>query len=260
MTFFSKRNMLVGIVTLAIGILAFVGVAKAFFQSSTTVTGNITAFILNPEGKVDGAVLDSGDQAHFGPETGALVAGQTKVGETLTVTGHAGSSSSYGRELEAETLQLGGNTINVIHARPLPPHEKDQDRPMPPADRKGGRRAAPPVRDGARPNPESRPLEGEPTSEKGLTAQQETPPAPQETASVDGTVKIVLIGRRGEARGLILNSGEQIALPKEVANTGLALNQETTVRVEGEVSKSEFGRFIRPVRLTIGDQTFSFNR
>jgi len=32
------------------------------------------------------------------------------------------------------------------------------------------------------------------------------------------------------------------------------------VNVEGEAAKSDFGTFIKPTKLTIGDRTFSFNR
>ncbi len=55
MKFLNTRNITVGIVALGIGILAVFGIAKAFGSSTESVTGNVAAFILNAEGKVDGA-------------------------------------------------------------------------------------------------------------------------------------------------------------------------------------------------------------
>jgi hypothetical protein len=86
------------------------------------------------------------------------------------------------------------------------------------------------------------------------------PVAPRQTASASGQVRFVLVGGRGEARGLILSGGEQIALPKEVNDANLTFSQDTQISVEGESPQSDFGKFIHPTRLTIGNQTFSFNR
>ena len=265
MKLFYKRNVAVGIIALALGVFAVLATAKTFGQSQTTVTGNITAFVLNPEGKPDGAVLDTGDQVRFGAETGALVAGQIKIGDQITVAGHAGSKSDYGRELRAETVQFNGQTINVIHAKPKPPRgENKGDKPKSP---KGERRAPrpedekmPPTENGEASVSPPAAIDANAPNNADAPVAPPVIPAPRETLTANGTVKTVLVGGKGEARGLILSDGTQIALPKEVADKNLTFNEQTSVAVEGEAAKSEFGIFVRPVRLSIGDQTFSFNR
>ncbi len=249
MKLFNQRNIAVGIIALVIGVVAVFGLTKTFSQSTASVTGNVAAFILNPEGKVDGAILDTGDQVHFGAETGAIVVGQIKIGDALTVTGRAGDKSDYGRELRAETLQINGQTINVIRSKPT---RKGKDG-------KGPKGKKPQPR-GDKPEAAPQP----PNAENPNSGMSENvaalPVAPRETATANGSVRFVLVGGHGEAWGLILSDGTQVKLPKEVHDANLTFNEQTSVSVEGEAAKSDFGTFIKPTRLTIGDQTFSFNR
>ena len=70
----------------------------------------------------------------------------------------------------------------------------------------------------------------------------------------------VLVNREGEPRGLILANGEQFNLGKEVENAGLSFDQNTNVSVEGEIVKGQFGTFVRPKVLSVGNQTFTFGR
>jgi len=124
---------------------------------------------------------------------------------------------------------------------------------MPPHDDKGpkGKKPLPP---GERPNAPQTNIEN-PVGES-----IPPPPVPRETMTANGNVRFVLVGRGGEARGLILSDGTQVALPKEVKDSNLTFNGQTMVNVEGEAAKSEFGTFIKLTKLTIGDQTFSVNR
>ncbi len=247
MKFLNTRNIIVSIVALGIGVLAVFGIAKAFGSSTESVTGNVAAFILNAEGKVDGAILDTGDQVHFGAETGAIVTQQIKVGDALTVTGRAGYKSDYGREFHAETLQISGNTITVVRAKSKP-HGKGKEH----GDKKPkGKKPLP--RDEKSEAPQ--PIVENPTAENILPQ-----PAPRETMTANGNVRFVLVGKKGEAKGLILSDGTQLKLSKEVKDANLTFTEQTTVNVEGESAKSDFGAFIKPTKLTIGDQTFSFNR
>lgn len=252
--FLNGRNLVIGIITLAFGVLVAVGISKVWtFQ--TTVSGNVASFILNREGKPDGAILDTGDQIKFGAQTGELVASQIKIGDALSASGRAGSSTNYGRELQAKTLQIGDQTITVVGgAKPPRDDKRKGDKPRPPR----------PPKDGDAPRPEPK---GAPQPEAGNAPQPEInngemPPAPtpKETAKVASNVKFVLVGAEGEARGLILADGTQIDLPKEVKDAELTFSDATQVAVEGEVSKGDFGAFIKPNVLTIDNQTFSFNR
>ncbi len=255
MKLFYKRNLAVGIIALVIGVFAVFGISQTLRQSTEKVTGNITAFVLNSEGKVDGAILDTGDQVSFGAETGAIVTQQLKLGDQLSVTGRAGDKSVYGREFHAETLQIGENTITVVRAK-LKPHGKGKDT----GDKKPkGKKPAP--RD-------EKPEASQPNVENpiGDVRRENVPPivqpqfAPRETMTANGTVRFVLVGKRGEAKNLILSDGTQFKLPKEVHDANLTFNEQTSVSVEGEAAKSDFGTFIKLTKLTIGDRIFSFNR
>lgn len=261
------KNLTIGIITLIIGVVAVFGIARVWAFQSTTVSGNVASFILNPEGKIDGAVLDSGDQVKFGAQTGELVASQIKVGDALSATGDAGSKSDYGRELRAESLQIGDQTITVVNAKPGPdrdgkkgPRPPKGERPRPPHEGK------PEPRDGERPEPRDAQMNEMPAPPAPDAANQPKadvpPPAPveKETAKASSNVKFVLVGGKGEARGLILADGTQIDLPKEVKDAGITFSQATAVDVEGEISKGQSGNFIRPAVLKIDNQTFSFNR
>lgn len=241
---FNGRNIAIALVTLAIGTLAAFGMTKMFF-GETTVSGNVAAFILNPEGRVDGAILDTGDQVKFGAETGAVVTANLQIGSPLTATGKPGTSSNYGREFHAETLQIGDRTITIAGKpkgpkgdKPHPPHPPKGDRPAP--------------RDGEKPLPPNAEINSENAPEANL-------PQP-ETGTINGTVKFVLVNKDGNPRGLILAGGEQLNLGKEVVDAELSFDTNTGVNAEGEIAKSQFGTFIRPKVLTIGNRTFTFNR
>ena len=243
--YLNAKSITVGIITLIIGVFAVVAIARIFVFKPITVNGNVVAFMLNPEGKVDGAILNTGDQVKFGSQTGELVTSQIKIGDALSATGHAGSSSNYGREVNAESLQIGEQTITVVKGGPKPPRDP-KDKPHQPKDEKRGGPK------GERPEPKD--------ALKTEMNVDVTPLAPKETVKVTAKVQFVIVGRNGEAKGLILTTGEQMNLPKEVKDASLTIDQNTDVTVEGAASKSDFGTFIKPVTLTIGGQTFSFNR
>lgn len=257
MKFINTKSITTGIIALLIGVFAVFGISKALnYSRDATVQGTVAAFILNPEGRIDGAVLDTGDQIHFGAETGALLAEQIKIGDSMSATGHAGTRTDYGREMRAETLQIGDKTITVLHSKP--PRGEGGDKPKRPRDGKDKPKKP-------RPEDDQKPSQDvnapKPDEADAPKPELNAPPAaPTQTASANGQVRFVLVGGKGEARGLILSGGEQIALPKEVNDANLTFNQETTIRVEGNSAKSEFGTVIHPTRLTIGSQTFSFNR
>lgn len=256
MKFINKKSITVGIITLFVGVLAACGAAGLINQSAT-VEGNVVAFILNPEGKTDGVILETGDQINFGAETGEIVAGQIKIGDRLTASGRAGTKSDYGRELRAETVQIGDQTITVVNAKPKKP--RDGDKPKPPhgehKPRPGDDKMPPPA-----PQDASQPPTDDANQPKSESSQPLLMPIPAQTASASGNVRFVLVGAKGEPRGLILSGGEQINLPKEVNDADLTLASDTQISVEGAAATSGAGTFIRPTRLSIGNQTFSFNR
>lgn len=245
---FNSRNIAIAVITLAIGIFVALGASKLFFNSSMTVSGNVVSFILNPEGRVDGAILDTGDQVKFGAETGEVVTANVQIGAPLTATGHAGTKSDYGREFHAETLQIGDQTITIT-GKPKGPKG---DKPHPPKDKKG-------PKDGEKPLPPNAEMNDDKPLPNGEVMPEANLPKPG-TATVSGTVKYVLVNKDGNPRGLILANGEQMNLGKEVEEASLSFDTNTSINATGEIAKSQFGTFVRPKVLTIGNQTFTFNR
>lgn len=261
---FNGRNIAIAIMTLALGTFVAFGAAKMVFNSTETITGNVVSFILNPEGKVDGAILDTGDQVKFGAETGEVVAANLQIGGQLSATGDAGTKSNYGCEFHAKSLQIGDQTITI--AKPKGPKGPKDGGPKPPKDRERGPKGdkpAPP-RDGEKPLPPNGEMNDEKPLPPDAEMNRENAPKPEipaaETAKISGSVKFVLVNREGEPRGVILSNGEQFNLGKEVEDANLSFDQNTSVSVEGEIAKGQFGTFVRPKVLSIGNQTFTFGR
>ena len=260
--FLNSRNLIIGILTLAVGVFAAVGIAKVSASQAVTVTGSVVSFIVNPEGQVDGAILSTGEQIKFGGQTGEIVTSRIRIGDTLSATGYAGGSSVHGREFKANSLQIGGQTITISAGKPGPKGGP-----------KGGLKGAPHHPRGALPPPPVAPINGQmpPPPVVPVSGQMPVPPAPGmpiapgfaqplERAKVSGTVKFVLVGGYGEAKGLILSDGTQLNLPKEVKDSEMTFSNATSVAVEGEIVRGQFGTFIKPLVLTIDNQIFSFNR
>ncbi|MDQ3087609.1 MAG: AEC family transporter [Acidobacteriota bacterium] len=107
-TILNSRNIAIGVITLALGVFVALGMGKIWAGQTTTVNGNVVSFILNPEGKVEGAILDTGDQVKFGEQTGELVASNIQIGGVLSATGDVGTKSNYGRELFGRFLHFVG--------------------------------------------------------------------------------------------------------------------------------------------------------
>ncbi len=279
---FNLKNVAIAIFTLALGTFVALGASKLLFDKQETVTGNVVSFILNPEGKVDGAILDTGDQVKFGAETGEIVTANVQIGAPLTATGRAGTKSDFGREFHAQTVQIGEQTITIA-GKPKNPRdgnkpgkggrkggrdERDErgDRPGKPHPPRDGDRPEKP-RDGERPMPPNGEINDEPNGEQSApNAENREVSAPEtnrpaiETAKVSGNVKFVLVNREGKARAVILSGGEQLDLGREVENANLTIDANTIVTAEGEIAKSQFGTFVRPKVLSVGNQTFTFRR
>jgi hypothetical protein len=171
------------------------------------------------------------------------------------VTGRGGDKSDYGREFKAETLQIGEQTITVVRVKPRDKGKKHGEKEP------KGKKPSPPNK-GEKPlSPNERPADAPmPPNAANPTGENIPPPAPRETMTANGSVRFVLVGKKGEAKGLILSDGTQVALAKEVKDANLTFNGQTSISVEGEAAKGDFGVFIKPTKLTIGSRTFSFNR
>ena len=258
MSLFSKRNLLVGILTFIIGLGAFAAIwgLPKFLTPSATTKSQVAAYLLDDRGAVNGLLLTSGDQLRFSQQTGEAVAAQIKVGDEVTATGHAGSKSNYGREVRVEQISANGRTIIEAKSEPKHPHEPR------------GRRE--PKGPGDRPAPSDVPAQGEARTEpnaapgSGANALQteNAQPALPETSKANGTIKVHLVNGHGDVDGLILSSGEQVRFSPKVGKLVVAaeLGADTAVSIEGAVVSNERGTVMRPSLITVGNQTIALGR
>lgn len=259
MSLFSKRNLLVGILTFIIGIGTFAAIwgMPKFLTPSATVKSQVAAYLLDERGAVNGLLLTSGDQLHFSPQTGEAVAAQIKVGDEVSATGHAGSKSNYGREVRVEQISANGRTIIEAESGPKHRHE--------PRDRRE------PKGHGDRPAPIDAPAQAEAKTESNVAPgsdaanapqTENAAPAPPETFKATGTIKVHLVNGHGDVDGLILSGGEQVRFSPKVGKLVVAAEQgaDTQVIVEGTGVRNERGTVMRPTLITVGNQTIALGR
>lgn len=279
MSVFSKRNLLVGIAIIAIGVGACAAIwgARRFMRRSTSIKSQVTAYLLDDRGDVNGLLLASGDQIHFSPQTGAVVASQIKVGDEVTANGHPGTQSSYGREVRVEQISANGRTIVEAEAGPPRldgPHDKRgprdrEDRPGPPDAR--AQREGPPATIGtpAKPTEPNQASASDPNVKQTGNAAPTTLPSPTpspamspEAFKATGTIRTHLVNGHGDVDGMILSSGEQVRFSPRVGQLIVAAEQGATtqVSVEGNGVRNEHGTVIRPMQITVGNQTIALGR
>lgn len=265
MSVFRKRNLLIAVATLVViaGACAAIWGVPKLMRRSTTVTSQVTIYLLDDRGEVNGLLLASGDQLRFSPQTGAIVAAQIKIGDQVTATGHAGSKTSYGREVRVEKISANGRTI--IEAEVGPPHPHGpKDKPGPPAREDRDQRS-----DEARgpveaPSPSRGPnntAANEPNSDAAAKALPAPSPTP-EIFKASGTIGTHLVNGHGDVDGIILSGAEQIRFSPKVGKLILAAEQGATtqVNVEGEGVRNERGIVIRPTQIAVGNQTIALKR
>lgn len=258
MSLFSRRNLLAGISAFIIGIGAYAAIwgMPTFLTPGITTKSQVTAYLLDDRGTVNGLLLASGDQLHFSQQTGEAVTTQIKVGDELTATGRAGSKSNYGREVRVKQISANGRTI--IEAKSGPKHSREPH----------GRRSS--KGDGDRPAPIGATTQFTakteqsvvPDSVAGADKVENVAPALPETFKAVGTIKVHLVNGRGDVNGLILSTGEQIRFSPKVGQLIVAAEQgeDTPVSLEGTGVKTERGTVILPARITVGTQTIALGR
>ncbi len=274
MTVFSKRNLLVAMATFVIGVGACAAIwgVPGFMRRSTSVNSQVTAYLLDDRGEVNGLLLASGDQLHFSKQTGAIVTAQIKIGDELTASGHAGSKSSYGREVRVYKISANGHTIVEAEAGPKRPHgphdergprdrERRSDRPGPPESRFQGSESpvgatAPPLEPNRAAGSDSQVA---PAANPGPLAAS---PAMPEVFKATGTIRTHLVNGHGNVDGLVLSSGEQVRFSPKVGELIVAAEQGNTtqVSVEGNGVRNDHGTVIRPTQITVGNQTIALGR
>jgi hypothetical protein len=273
MSIFSKRNLLVGIATLviAVGASAAIWGVPRFMHRKSSINGQVSAYLLDDRGSVDGLLLTSGDQLQFSPETGTAVVAQIKVGDQVSAIGHAGSQSSYGREVRVEQITANGRTILEVHGGP--PRKHGPDAHHGPGDRGDrDRRPGPPDAGAPVKTPEEKPAteparapENGPDAKPAQNVLPATAPLVTPTPDVikvTGTIRTHLVNGHGDVDGLILSSGEQVRFSPKVGKLVVAAEQGSTTQlsVEGTRISNDRGIVIRPTYITVGSQTITLGR
>jgi hypothetical protein len=83
------------------------------------------------------------------------------------------------------------------------------------------------------------------------------------TVKATGAIKVHLVNGHGDVNGLILSGGEQVRFSPKVGKLVVAAEQEgagTLVSVEGAVVQNERGKVMRPLLITVGNQTIALGR
>jgi hypothetical protein len=235
MKIFGKRIWLfrIAVLVLALGGAVAIWAVPKIYKHSVSIKSQVTAYLLDEGGNVNGLLLASGDQLHFRPETGATVVQRIAVGDDVTVVGHAGKQSNYGREIRVEQISARGQTIMEIPSGPPRPHGPANHGPN---DRR---------------DPESQP---------GPRVTAEMPATqPTEILKVTATARAHLVNGHGDVDGLILASGEQVRFGPRVGSLVIAAEQSgnTELNVEGQSVHSAWGVVIRPTSITVGNQTIT---
>lgn len=256
MSLYSKRSVLVGIAALIIGIATFAAIwgTPSFGTSSTTLKGQVAAYLLDDSGAVEGLLLTSGDQLRFNSQTGQAVSAQIKVGDEVTATGRAGEQSNYGRELRVEQISAGGHTIIEAKQKRKRPHGKRE------AKDHGDRNAEPPQT--SAPAEATTDSNAAPGSNAEANKPESVQPTPVELLKAAGTIKAHLVNAHGDVIGLIMSGGEQMRFSAKVGEMVVASEQgaDTQVIVEGTGVRNERGTVIRPSLITIGNKTITLGR
>ncbi|NMF63230.1 hypothetical protein [Brasilonema octagenarum] len=73
-------------------------------NNATTLTGKIQQYLLNPEGRVDGLLLNNGLQVKVPPHLNRNLVAQVSLGTEISVTGKTGVSTSFGQEIKAREI------------------------------------------------------------------------------------------------------------------------------------------------------------
>jgi hypothetical protein len=261
MKIWGKRTWLfrIAIVAIALGGAVAIWAVPRLIKRSVSIKSQVSAYLLDESGNVNGLLLANGDQLHFRTETGAAVVQRISVGDEVTVVGHAGKQSNYGREIRVEQITAKGHTIQEIKSPP--------PRPAGPDGRPGGPDKHHGPKDRREPGPESRTI-AEPVAAPEAAAAQpaEVNAATPATQSVtpeifkaSGTISTHLVNGHGDVDGLILSTGEQVRFSPRVGESVIAAEQggNTAVSIEGQGVRSERGVVIRPTTITVGNQTIT---
>jgi hypothetical protein len=85
--------------------------------NSLTATGKVEQWLVGRRGEINGMILSSGTQIKFPPHIGDRLASIAQDNSEIEVEGF-GVENDYGTVIEAKMLQVDGEPLNVIEAKP----------------------------------------------------------------------------------------------------------------------------------------------
>lgn len=208
--------------------------------SATSAQGAISRFVLGPMGRVQGVVLDSGKIVMLGRH-GDRAAQSLGLGARIQVQGYA-SAQSPNTIMGATVRDASGNVLvqpnpRMIQRFTQQPGAQGGPGAQQPGGFGHGRRG---MHAGRGFGHGRRGMQGGPGAQGGqgrmAMMRQHMATLPQRTAS--GTVQTLLVGPRGNIRGVLLQDGTSVAfdrsLSQAAAQQSLAVGQRLAVQGRGD--------------------------
>jgi hypothetical protein len=90
-------------------------------DANRTFSGEVENYLLSPLGYVQGLILNNGLQVNFPPHLGMSVAKTVKVGDRITITGHAGNRYPLGQMVMADSITNSQTGRTIEHEPPESP-------------------------------------------------------------------------------------------------------------------------------------------
>ncbi len=94
------------------------GVAQPY-PYSTSYSGKVETYLLNPQGMVGGLILSNGLQVRFPPHNANSLVAAIKPGDSVTVTGTPGIPSNFGQEVRAYSITNTNTQRTVVNQAPV---------------------------------------------------------------------------------------------------------------------------------------------
>lgn len=183
--------------------LAF-GASNALAEQKT---GTVKQYLMNPDGRVDGLLLEDGTQVHFPPHLSEGLVASVAKSDPVKIEGSKVGSAV----LRADKIE---NTKTGKFIVDKPPVEK-------------GRPPGPPPHGPGTPGGPKGPL-------AGLTE-----------LSVSGTVTSELNGRKGEVNGVVLSDDTIVHFgPRLLENSKVKTTKGSKIKVTGFGTKNDYGQSI----------------
>lgn len=90
-------------------------------EAYPAITGEVQQYLLNPEGRVEGLLLNNGTQVRFPPHMADSLVALVAPGARVTVSGTPGVSTSFGQEVRARSITNNQTGRTLVEPPPTYP-------------------------------------------------------------------------------------------------------------------------------------------